>query len=606
MKLIKTLGLLIFITGIFAQSFETEEKKSNLLENKSMDDSKKLQQYYSNVFSANKEKTSAMFNFEFGIDKEKYLEKLKEVLPLDGPVDGDKYMVGPNDLLSINVWGDLPISFNAPITPEGSVVLPQIGIIKIGNVTLNKAKEILAKELRKKFLKGEITSTLLLPRVFNVYVSGVVNSPGTFYASSVHRVDYALYMANAQNTQVVSQLQSKQLQNKEQINRPDYIQYFSDQIQKNPELEMSLRNIKIIRKTGDTLTADIIRFYATGDTKYNPYLNDGDRIVVNQLSMKRNNLSISGAVRLQGVYEYNKADSLKSVYEICQGATEFADLEEVNLFRFIASENKYNKQTLNLKNILSGKEKDFSLQPGDRIIVREKDRDTETFFATIKGEVERPGIYPVIKNKTTLKELVEMAGGFTKNAALNESKVIRFTEKLDKMQNNPDYERISSMRIGDMNKSDREYYNFESAVKRNVVAVDFNRVFNGNDDAQNIIIENDDLILVPVRQNTVYVYGQVPYTGYVNFVDGKKIDYYLTAAGGPVDMAEEGDIVVIKAGTKQWLDPDDTTIEPGDAIFVPRERETDAEYYFNWFSKIAATVGGVASVVATIILITKK
>ena len=68
-------------------------------------------------------------------------------------------------------------------------------------------------------------------------------------------------------------------------------------------------------------------------------------------------------------------------------------------------------------------------------------------------------------------------------------------------------------------------------------------------------------------------------------------------------MADDSEIRVIKAGTQNWIDPEDTQIEIGDAVWIPRIREKDFEYYFNWFARIVAVLGGIATI---ILLVTQK
>jgi hypothetical protein len=56
---------------------------------------------------------------------------------------------------------------------------------------------------------------------------------------------------------------------------------------------------------------------------------------------------------------------------------------------------------------------------------------------------------------------------------------------------------------------------------------------------------------------------------------------------------------VIKFSSRQWLLPDDTTVEEGDMIWVPRVVERDIAYELSVIGQIA----GIVSATATLILL---
>ncbi len=597
MKKIKIIGLIVLIFNVLMFS-QQERDTQNFLSNKSLLNTKSLQEYYQNVFKTSQPAEQTGVAPAFDVNKEEILAKMKEAIPLQGPVDAEQYFVGPGDIFSIDVWSNIPMNFVVPVTPEGTLLIPSVGKIDVKNLTLSGLKEKVKTELRKDFIKGDITVTLLSPRIFIVNVSGVVNNPGMYYASATQRVDAAVYQAN-----LTSKLQQSSIdkfnpqEQRDLLNRSDVITYFgSDKLIQEP-LKISLRNIKVVRNTGnDTVNVDLIRYYATGNTRFNPFLQDGDRIIVPNLNLRGNSITISGAVRLEGTYEYLKGDSLSSVFEIAQGPQALADLENVDLYRMNPKTGEVSHLIINFKKIKNGKEQDIALQPNDRIVVREIYPRPLPLSVTIKGAVKRPGLYPILKNKTTLSQIINDAGGFLSEASLAEAKVIRTQGVLDAAFENPDYERLVKMRLSDMDKEQREYYNFEAAIKRKTVSVNFKKLFVDKDKAQDIFLEDGDIILIPAKSNTVFVYGQVAQPGYLNYKPEADYEYYLAEAGGTTDMADECEIRVIKAGTNLWLDPDDTELEPGDAIWVPRVKERDFNYYFDWFSKVVAVAGGVATI----------
>ncbi len=63
------------------------------------------------------------------------------------------------------------------------------------------------------------------------------------------------------------------------------------------------------------------------------------------------------------------------------------------------------------------------LQRGDRITVIADETQRKEFSVTVIGEVKSPGKIPITKNSTTLKEVINKAGGFTENASLKQAKI---------------------------------------------------------------------------------------------------------------------------------------------------------------------------------------
>ncbi|MCI0496598.1 SLBB domain-containing protein, partial [candidate division KSB1 bacterium] len=548
--------------------------------------SQTMQSYYQSLYQQQQQQFQQGVVPGFDIDKTALLERLKELIPLEGPIDAEAYIVGPGDLLSINVWSALPFMNSALVTPEGTIIIPTVGIVDVAGKTLAEVKEAVTNAVRKIYIKGEITTSLIAPRIFSVTISGLVSNPGSYFASAVQRVDQVIYQANLQTAMLTSKLSMLEEEQKALAQRDEVLKYYRDDELYRQPLQFSLRNIKLIRKTGDTLAVDLVRYYATGNTRFDPLLLDGDRVIVPNMNLQGNSLTISGAVRLQGTYEFFPGDSISSIFEIAQGPTNFADLEHIDLYRIDATTGQIWHQVIDYTQITNRQLPDVALQPMDRIIVREQFPHEYPSSVRIRGEVLQPGMYPITREKTRLTEIVTLAGGFTSYASLAHAKVFRSTEPLDKLELNPDYARLSEMRLSDMNATDREYFNFEALLKRNILSINFPKLFDHGDSTQDVILKDGDVIFIPSNQKTIIVLGQVPYPGQQQFISGKDYKYYIKQAGGETLKAWESRVRVIKAGSKEWVRPTGIKLEPGDAIWVPRIRENRFEMTFFWIARV--------------------
>ncbi len=589
--------LVVLITPASPQSIENYQQKkqsekaepNRFLKSEPLEKADQLGRYYRRAFSDQQSAKGGVFQAQRDAGSVTGGARIPVSQPLEGPIDPAQYQLGPTDVLSISLWGDMPSTMAAEVTPEGSVIVPTVGEVPVRGMTLLAAKEAIIRAVKKVYSRGEVSVTLLAPRTFMVHVTGLVALPGAYEAGAMDRAEKVLGLANT-----VVQGEKKEDVTNPYIEDPERnVSYQQPAQPRQPQ--MSLRNIRIHRGAS-MLDVDLLRYYATGDVSANPRLLDGDVITALPEQLENNTVSISGAVRLPGSFEYRSGDSLGLMLRIAQGFKDNAVQDSIEVLRLSADGTRIERLVVNAATLDHGG--DMPLRPNDRVFVRERRLDSPLASVAIRGEVQRPGDYPVTRETTTLTQVLAMAGGFTDRAAAAEVVVYRHdpNRDLDQMSSVPDYQRLTDMRLSDMNKEDREYYTYETAIRRNTVAVDARRLFVEKDAKADITLRDGDEIVVPGTQNSVYVFGQVARPGHVTHVPGQKLAYYLDRAGDVSDNAVSGDIKVIKAGSKNWVDPGDTPIEAGDAIWVPREPERDFFFYFTAVRDILTVTVSVATV----------
>ncbi|MDZ7344584.1 MAG: SLBB domain-containing protein [candidate division KSB1 bacterium] len=579
------------LVGQFTEERKPDTDRTNpFLKSDSYEQLDLLKKYYERIFSEQGKTRAFQFGPDFSRDPSKLFEQNPAGFGLEGRINPAEYIVGPLDVLAINVWGVVPFSYTGPVSPEGSLIIPTIGTVEVAGDTLARAKIKVRQALRKKYESGEITVDLWALRSFKVTVAGVVKSPGAYLASPIDRVDRLVYLAmlSANQTPVSALVKTEEATSPLRA------------IEEKPDLPISLRNIKLFRANGDTVDVDLVRYYATGDTRYNPYLLDKDVIWVPAENLEGNRISIYGGVRVPGQFEYHENDSLLTLLRIAQGPTALADLEHVEIARFLPDGQQVQTFHVNLHAMLSNGAADIPLQRNDRVFIYENPdlRRERTVF--VKGAVQRPGAYALTHRGTTLSEIIDRAGGFKNDAAIAEAKVIRTYDHPDALLKNPDYARLLEVRLTDLSPEGREYFNYESAIKRGFVAVDFVKLFIRHEKAADVTLWENDEIYVPSIHQTVYVYGQVNNPGYVPFVEGMNYRYYLERAGGLSKEANTAKIRVVKRGTKAWVAAGGATIEPGDEIFVARKVRRRFSYYFTIGRDLLQLSIGVATVVLLI------
>jgi len=497
---------------------------------------------------------------------------------LESTVDPDLYFVGPSDLFSVNIWMSPPLSFSIPVTPEGTLIVPTVGEIRVANLSLTKARELILAEGRKKYLRVDLTVTLMRPRQVLVNVMGRVLNPAVYTLSATDRVSRAIDMANSvKRTQSDDDLA---------VIRKD----------------MSVRSITVRHHDGTEDRVDLPKYLATHEGRWNPYLREGDIVLVPRRPEAKFTFAVYGQVNAGGRYELVDGDRISGALQIAQGLTSLGIPDRVIFSRLGEDGQTMTNREFSIGDLKSGRMADEPLQPGDRIIVQRRSDQREDFNVDVKGEVVYPGTYPITKERTKLSEVIRMAGGFTERAALGMAYVLRRTVPVESR----DESHLLDLR-GLPATDDSIGYGLATELRltHEEVRTDFVRLFVKGDSAEDVVLNAEDQVIVPSKEKTVYVFGQVVSPGHIPVTEGKDVAFYIQRAGGYADHASSGGVKVIKGKTRQWMSPGDTKVEEGDYIWVPSEPNHPFSYYMTIASQ-AATVVSVVVGLAVIIVQLKK
>lgn len=504
---------------------------------------------------------------------------------MDGTIDPKEYTVGPGDIYSANIWVSPPVNFQLPVTPEGTVIIPTVGEISIAGMHLDVAKKKVIAALKKSYISGDVSFTLLVPRMFQVKVvgAGIINEV-SINVQATERAENALVTARDQMNLALKDTR---------LSGDDY--RVLSQVG-------STRKILLHHKDGTQSTADIDKYNATKDPRFDPLLRDGDVIIMPERNLTKDFVSVYGGVNGKGAYEFVGGDSLLSMIRIAHDFSPLADTGRVEVLRSDSLDNTLQTISFDARDIIAGRTPDYALHRGDRIIVKEKKELRRDSKVQIEGEVLYPGYYPITKDSTKLTDLVRMAGGFTEFASLSISKVFRRSITEREIVS----ERLESAR-GGVTPEDSAYFYLETNVRlnRELVVVDFVSLFSRNDNSKDVYVIDGDDIVIGSQKKTIYVFGQVVNPGHVLYVAGQKYDFYVNQAGGFTAYAREGDVRVIKANTKQWLKPSETSIEEGDYVWVPKEPYRPFGYYIQVYSQVFGILGTIATLAVLVVQLRK-
>ena len=390
--------------------------------------------------------------------------------------------------------------------------------------------------------------------LYNVSIVGAVKNPGTYPILGNTRVSELIKIANV--------------------------------------TEISSRRGVILNRQGDQTTLNLQKFYILGEIEQNPYLLDGDVVVI---PVKSGTVSILGAVHQEGSFEITKNDKITDILELAFGLRNDADLQTIEIVRFINNSDSTKTIILNLEKIIKNPEsnENICLQNDDRIYIRSIPKYHQQNSIEVFGEIKFPGTYAIDEDITTLLDILKIAGGPTYRADLQNSFLQR---KSHEDLVDPEFNRLKKMTIDEMTTIEYEYFKAKSRELKGKFSANFEKIWK-NHQSTEITLKNGDFIYVSRQTSTVNITGSVKNPGLTSFIPNQNYLYYIEKSGGLAWNARKSKIRIIKANTGEWLKPNKKTIvEVGDMIFVPEKIEHD-------YWQITKDVMKIMAEIATVIIV---
>jgi polysaccharide export outer membrane protein len=95
------------------------------------------------------------------------------------PATQDKsYVIGPEDVLDIDVWKQPNLSRTVPVRPDGKISLPLLGDVQAAGVTPTGLGNSIQEMLQKYVSNPQVTVIVTAINSQRIYVLGEVNRPG--------------------------------------------------------------------------------------------------------------------------------------------------------------------------------------------------------------------------------------------------------------------------------------------------------------------------------------------------------------------------------------------------------------------------------------------
>lgn len=385
------------------------------------------------------------------------------------------YRLGPGDEVIIDIWGASQNTIQDVISPDGYIMVQDLGPVYLSGKTVKEADAYIKKVFSQIYsgldgdnAKSSIKLSLGQNRSVLVNVMGEVENPGTYQLSSFATVFNALYMAGGVNE------------------------------------TGSLRNIKLYRNNKLVADVDMYEYIMNGRVKDDIRLEDNDAVVVSAHSILVN---IDGRIRRPMFYEMRENESVADLINYAGGLESDAFRKDVRLVRM----GDYQRE---IYTVTKEQQAGFIMMDGDSVYV-DSIQVTFSNMAEVKGAVYRPGKFQIGGSITTVRDLVEAAGGLKEDA---------FPSRALLNRTNPDKTLTN-------------------------LSIDIKALLDGS--AQDEVIRNNDVLFIPSlfdlgEVKTFSVYGEVLFPGDYLYADNTSIEDLILQAGGLKEDASLSKVDVVR------------------------------------------------------------
>ncbi len=472
------------------------------------------------------------------------------------------YIVGPDDEIDINVYGNSSIDWNLTVTPEGNINIPGVGVLNVSGKTIEAATAAIKSRLAaNNYAIGHGTSVNVSVgniRSIKVILQGQLMKPGTYTVPSLTSVFNALYLAGGPND-VGSFRKIEVIRNNRIIRRVDLYDFLVKGSRKDDitlqdqdvirvpayQIRVELRGevkIPALFETlqGETLQ-DVLDFaggftdeaytarikvdqvsdnqrritdvFETDYKNYSPLR--GDKFTVQKiLERYENRVQVQGAVFRPGEYELQKGLTLSKLIKNAGGLKEDAFNGRGSIIR-LNPDNTTQQLSFNIKDLYNKPGSDIVLQREDSVFVASVFDLRNPYTITIKGEVRNPGDF-AFADSMKVADVIIKAGGFTEGASVKRIEVSRRVFDSDPRQLNSKIAQVFAVDVDQELKDQNTSFTLRPYDIVSVYSLPGYEV-----------------------QKTVKVEGEVLYPGYYTIQKkNEKISDVIARAGGLTQSAD--------------------------------------------------------------------
>lgn len=440
-----------------------------------------------------------------------------------------EYQIGIGDKIQAMVWGALQLELDLTVDPQGNIFIPEVGPIKVLGVRNADLNDVISERVKRIFSQNvEIYANLASAQDVKVFVSGFVSRPGLYQGYASDSVLYYLDRAGGID-----------------LNRGSFIDI-------------------TVKRSGKVLhKLDLYEFLGAGTLPITQF-QDGDSIFVGPI---RNTATVTGQISNPARFEFSEAQT--PLKELLALATPEATATHVSIKRQLSGRQEAFFFPLEEAN-------EIPIKPEDEVNVTSR-YVPESILITITGEHEGEGqqvlTYGAVLADAIARIRPSSRSDINSTQLFRESVAERQKQLLNQMLDNLERTTLNarSQTLEEAQLRLQESEMITRFIERGRQVQPKGQVLLDNPKAaQDIFLEDGDVLFIPQKSKLVTVYGEVKFPNTQIFNPEYYIKNYIEKAGGYTDNAETDEIILIRrnglvenVGTGRWIEP-----LPGDEIFV--------------------------------------
>lgn len=209
------------------------------------------------------------------------------------PVTQD-YVIGPDDVLRVRIWGQISYSDNLRVDRSGDVYLPQVGAIHVAGLPFSALDQQMRRAVGRIYRNFDLSVDVGQIRAMQIYVAGQARRPGAYTVSSLSTLVNALFASGG------------------------------------PSAQGSLRHI-LVKRNGETVTDfDLYALLVHGDKSKDIRLLPEDVLYIPPAGPQ---VAIAGTVRTPAIYEVRSNETIGDLIAMAGNLTAMASNTRISLER---------------------------------------------------------------------------------------------------------------------------------------------------------------------------------------------------------------------------------------------------------------------------------
>lgn len=446
------------------------------------------------------------------------------------------YILAIGDVVNVKLWGAYEFEQQLTIDSQGNIFLPKVGVIRLLGVKNSNLVMTISKSVKRVFKENvHVYADMGIYQNVSIFVTGNVNKPGLYQG----------------------------------LSSDSLIQFIDKAGGINPQYG-SFRNITVVRNNQPYKSIDLYDFMVDGKIEMFA-LKNGDVILVGSVGAY---MSASGEVLRS--YRFEAKDGTMSLKELSR----LAGIKPVVTQAIVRSHTDNSQIQINSYPLAEFDS--VSLRAGDAV---EFMTDYSAREVRVNIDGEHSGSRAIVMPKgATLGDLMDKIGF---NPQSNIDALQLFRKSVAKMQKNlieSHLRELESIALTTSSDTTQEAQIRATEAKAILDFIERARmvepkgqvVISNKDDIYQIVLQEDDTIYIPTKDNIVIVQGEVSMPGAFTHVADSDIEDYIKMAGDLSSRADSSRVILVSANGKagKFRASSGENVYPGDSILVLPKVET--------------------------------